>query len=361
MTILLFIIILGSLVFVHELGHFLIAKLSGTRVDEFGIGFPPRIASFKKGETRYSLNIIPFGGFVRIYGENPEEVIENDKNRSFTSKSRWWQAAILVAGVTFNMIFAWFLISIGFVMGQPTPVSYEGPGEVKDPVLVVIETYADSPAEQAGLQTGDVITAVSGGGESLDNVTDESVASFIAQHQNDSIHVSYERGDEKLEADLLPAEGIVEDQKIIGVSFDMIGILSLSPPLALFEGFKTTVALTWTIALELAKFFGNIFIGEGDLSGVAGPVGIVGLVGDASALGFVYLLSFTAIISIHLAIINMIPFPALDGGRLLFVVIEAVIRRPVPAKIFQYINVAGFAFLILLMILVTYSDIVKLF
>ena len=347
--------------FVHELGHFLIAKLSGTRVDEFGIGFPPRIASFKKGETRYSLNIIPFGGFVRIYGENPEEVTEDDKNRSFTSKSRWWQAAILVAGVTFNMIFAWILISAGFVIGQPTPIGYEGPGEVKNPELVIIETYAGSPAEQAGLQTGDVITAVSSGNNNLDNVTDEEVSGFIAQHQNDSIHLSYRRGEENLEADIIPIGGIVEDQKIIGVSFDMIGTLSLAPPLALVEGFKTTLILTWTIALELAKFFGNIFIGEGDLSGVTGPVGIVGLVGDASALGFVHLLSFTAIISIHLAIINMIPFPALDGGRLLFVAVEAIIRKPVPAKIFQYLNVAGFAFLILLMILVTYSDIVKLF
>jgi len=361
MTILLFIIILGALVFVHELGHFLVAKLSGTRVDEFGLGFPPRIASVTYGETRYSLNLVPFGGFVKIYGENPEEVEEGlDVGRSFTDRSKWWQAAILVAGVTFNMIFAWILISAGFMIGQPTPLAYDGPGQVVNPELVILGTFPDSPAQDAGLQAGDVITGVSAGEQALSEISDDTVSAFINEQQDELVVIEYYRGEELLSAELTPVSGLVEGKKAVGVSFDMIGTLQLGPIAALSEGFSTTINLTKTIFTELSKFFGSIFIGEGDLSQVTGPVGIVGLVGDASRLGFVHILSFTAIISIHLAIINMIPFPALDGGRLLFVVIEAIIRRPVPMKIFQYTNAIGFFLLIGLMIVVTFSDIAKL-
>ncbi len=362
MSIILFIIILGALVFVHELGHFLIAKASGVRVDEFGLGFPPRITSITRGETRYSINAIPFGGFVRIFGENPEDALESpeDADRSFTSKSRWKQAAILVAGVTFNIIFAWLLISLGFMIGQPTPVSYEGPGQVVDPQVIIVQTAPDSPAQRSGIQAGDVITAVSTENAQLDSITPQGISAFIAEHQDGPVTLSYKRGDEMSSVELTPEEGIVEGQKVVGVSFDMIGTLQLSFLPALVEGLITTVDLTGLIAVELGSFLGGLFVGEGDLSQVTGPVGIVGLVGDASALGLVHLLSFTAIISIHLAIINMIPFPALDGGRLLFVAIEAVIRRPVPVKIFQYTNSIGFVLLIVLMILVTYSDIVKL-
>lgn len=362
MSILLFLIILGALVFVHELGHFLIAKLSGTRVDEFGIGFPPRLVSVKYGETRYSLNLVPFGGFVKIYGEDPEEVKEGkDAGRSFIDKSKWWQAAILVAGVTFNMIFAWLLISVGFMMGQPTPADYEGPGQVVDSQLVILGTIPGSPAGEADLQPGDVITAVSTEGSVLQDITDEATVEFIGNNQDETIFLEYSRGGEILNAELQPIAGITDDKKVLGVSFDMIGYLQLGPINSLIEGFTTTIDLTGTIFIELMRFFGQLFIGSADLSQVAGPVGIVGLVGDASQLGLVHLLSFTAIISIHLAIINMVPFPALDGGRLLFVAIEAVTRRPVPVKVFQYTNAVGFFILILLMILVTFSDIARLF
>jgi len=359
MTFIVFIVILSSLVFVHEFGHFLIAKLSGTRVDEFGIGFPPRIASFKKGETRYSINIVPFGGFVRIYGENPEEV-EDDLERSFTSKSKWWQVAILIAGVVFNVIFAWLLISFGFIIGQPIPVDYQGPGKIENPQVVVLGTFPDSPAVQAGIKIGDTIRGVSSGSDSLPEVSDLAISRFIQEHQNNEIQIEYSRGSEKLTTKLTPQEGIVEGQKVVGLSFDMIGTLKLSFFPALWQGLVTTLDLTKVIAVELSKFFGNIFIGQGDLSQVTGPVGIVSLVGDASRLGLVHLLSFTAIISIHLAIINLIPFPALDGGRILFVAIEAILKKPISVKIFQYANLIGFVLLILLMIIVTYSDIVKL-
>lgn len=360
MTIILFVIILGVLVFVHELGHFLLAKLSGIRVDEFGLGFPPKIASFKKGETVYSINIVPFGGFVRIHGENLEEV-EEDVDRSFSSKNRWWQAAILVAGVTFNLIFAWALISIGFMIGQPTSVDYVGFGEVKDPEVVVVQTFPESPAFEGGIKIGDVIKGVSANDQELETVSDVSISEFIKNNQDSVIEIEHQRGQELLVTNVTPKEGIIEDQKVIGLSFDMIGTLKLAPHMAILEGLISTIDLTKLVTVELGKFFGNIIIGEGDFSGVAGPVGIVSLVGDASRLGLVHILSFTAIISIHLAIINMVPFPALDGGRLLFVAIEGVTRKTIPPKVFQYVNLIGFAILILLMIVVTYVDISRLF
>jgi regulator of sigma E protease len=142
MTIIIFIIVLAALVFVHELGHFLAAKSSGIRVDEFGLGFPPKLWSFKKGETTYSLNAIPFGGFVKIFGENPDqESIEGpDKNRSFVHKPKYIQAWVLSAGVIFNILFAWILISIGYMVGMPVPVDYS-PGVKIDNAIVTITLF----------------------------------------------------------------------------------------------------------------------------------------------------------------------------------------------------------------------------
>ncbi len=367
MTILLFLIILGALVFVHELGHFVMAKLAGIRVDEFGIGFPPKIFSVRYGETEYSVNVIPFGGFVKIFGESLDDINdseEEDKTRSFVSKSKWWQALILVAGVTCNIIFAWVLISVGFMIGQPTPVDYGGSVAVQDPGLVVLQIEKESPAEMAGLRVGDVVETISAPDASIlpKGILDiDSFQNFVKMHQDDTLSLVYKRGDEIFGTTILPEDGFIEDRKGLGVAIEMIGTLSLPPHQAFWEGAKTTLSLTRTVAIELGKFFGRLFTGNAGFGEVTGPIGIVGLVGDAATLGFVHILSFTAIISIHLAIINLVPFPALDGGRLLFVIIEAIIRRPVPVMFFRIANTVGFVLLLGLMIVVTYNDILKLF
>ncbi|MCI5108306.1 MAG: site-2 protease family protein [Candidatus Pacebacteria bacterium] len=332
MTILLFLIVLGSLVFVHELGHFVVAKIFGIRVDEFGLGFPPKIVSFKKGETVYSLNIIPFGGFVKIYGEDPEEKGE----RSFVSKNRWIQAGVLVAGVLCNMLFAWLLISVSFMMGQPTPASY---GPVENPQVTVLSVEEGYPAKEAGIKEGDVILAESS----------ESLIESISGEEE--VEITYIRGEEEFTKTIETQDGI------IGISVDDIGILKLPFFSAFIEGFKTTYSLTKLITVELGKFFGRAFTGSANFSEVTGPVGIISLVGEASRLGLVHLITFTALISIHLAIINLVPFPALDGGRLLFVAIEGITRKTIPIKFFQYANLIGFAILMILMVVVTYNDI----
>jgi regulator of sigma E protease len=364
MSIIIFIIILAILVFVHELGHFLVAKKSGIRVDEFGIGFPPRIFERKWGDTLYTLNAVPFGGFVKIFGEDPhsEEILGENKKESFQYKTRWIQASVLVAGVTFNIIFAWILISIGFMIGLPTPADLAEKQYLKDVSLTVIEVVNASPAEKSGFIAGDIIKSISNGSTEIqtDKLTAVSFTEMVSSKDTQFVDVTVLRGKEEIKIKAIP-ETSQSGKKMIGVALDSIGILKLPFLKAFIEGTKTSFELTKATTVGLLSFFWDAVRLRSDFSQVSGPVGIARVVGEANTLGFVYLLSLTALISINLAIINLLPFPALDGGRLLFVFIEAVIRRPLPAKFVGYANTVGFAFLIMLMIAVTGHDIAKLF
>ncbi len=361
MSILLFIIILAVLILVHEFGHFIAAKRAGVRVDEFGIGFPPRIFSKKYGETLYSINLFPIGGFVKIFGENPDEesIHGHDAKRSISHKSKWIQAWIISAGIIFNIILAWLLISAGFMFGLPH--SADDPkywASVQGVALNITQVMPKSPAELAGLKGGDKIISLHAGIDSIENPELESTQKFIASHNE--LTITYMRGGEIKTTIIQTEEGIVKDRRAIGISMDMIGKLRLPIHEALYAGLTTTAMLTWAATTGLLDFFKNIFTGQADFSGVSGPVGIVGIVGDASVLGFVYLLTLTALISINLAIINLLPFPALDGGRLLFIIIEAIKGSPIKPVITNTANGIGFLLLILLMVVVTYSDIAKL-
>ncbi len=362
MTVIIFIIILAVLVFVHELGHFLVAKASGIRVDEFGIGFPPKIVSWKRAETVYSLNAIPFGGFVKIFGENPddESIAGPDKERSFVNKPKHIQAAVLVAGIAFNILFAWLLISIGFMSGMPVPQDYSSNAVVENLNLSVTLVSPASPADKAGLKAGDVITGVESGPDKITKLSVTDFQEFINAHNAQDIAISYKRGNEVGIAHAVPVQNIVAGRAAIGISLDMLGTLRLPPHLALIEGAKLTSYIVQGTAVGLVQFIGQAVTGRANVNDVTGPVGIAGIVGDAARLGFVYLLSFTAFISINLAIINLIPFPALDGGRLLFVLIEKIKGSPIRPLVANTVNLVGFSLLILLMLFVTYHDIAKL-
>ncbi len=367
MNVIIFIIILAILVLVHEFGHFIVAKKSGIRVDEFGLGFPPKIWSKKWKGTLYTLNAIPFGGFVKIFGEDAhsgDTMSEADRRGSFVYKPKYIQAAVLVAGVTMNIIFAWFVISLSFVIGVQASSDYGGFGTVQNPKLSVIEVVQDSPAMKAGLIAGDEIVSVVSG-ESMvsgDDLSPESVSNFIKNSTTNEILFSYKRGSQDIkEATIIPSTSIVQGQRIIGISMDKLGTIKLPPHLAVLEGARTTTILIKNTAIGLFDFLGGIFTFKSDLSQVSGPVGIARVVGEAQSLGFVYLLTLTALIPINLAIINLLPFPALDGGRLLFVLVETVTRRPIHPKFVQWTNALGFAFLLILMLVVTTHDIWKLF
>lgn len=361
MSIILFIIILALLIFVHELGHFLVAKKSGIRVDEFGIGFPPRLWAKKVGETVYSINAFPVGGFVKIFGENPDEtsLYGPENGRSFARKPKWIQASVVSAGVLFNLALAWMLISVGFALGVPYTAddSYYG-ARVDNAELSIALVEKSSPAEEAGLKSGDRIVALSGGVDTLEHPTMKLTQNFIATHEK--VTLSYERGGETQTVTISPREGLAEGRRVIGISMDMIGTLNLSWYEAPLAGLVTTAALTGDTIAGLFDFFKKMFVGDADFSSVSGPVGIVRIVGDASVLGLVHLISLVALISINLAVINLFPFPALDGGRLLFVIIESIKGSPIKPIVTNSANGIGFVLLILLMVVITYSDIVKI-
>ncbi|OHB08629.1 MAG: hypothetical protein A3I86_00355 [Candidatus Zambryskibacteria bacterium RIFCSPLOWO2_02_FULL_39_14] len=363
MSVIIFIIILSALIIVHEMGHFLVAKKFGIRVDEFGLGFPPKARTlFMWKNTPFTLNWLPFGGFVKIFGENPleGETKENADTESFVSKNRGVQASVLAAGVFGNFLFAWALISLGFLSGLPAPVSMSLP--LDNARTVITTVLPGSPAADAGLKSGDAIVSVSRDGNDfilIDKSTKlslEEVSNFISQSFK-PITFTIERGKNISEKIVAPEEGIIANKPAVGISMDIVGTAKLAPHKAIWYGFTTTSELTWLTGKAIGTFILQALGGRADLSGVTGPVGIVGMVGDVRELGFSHLLTFTALISINLAIINLLPFPALDGGRLLFVGIEAITRRSIPSLIFNTVNTIGFALLILLMILITIQDV----
>lgn len=364
MSIIIFLIILSALVIVHELGHMSVAKFFGIRVDEFGLGYPPRIKKlFRWKETDFTLNWLPFGGFVKIFGENPD--VDQSKSEqimpdNFQSKNRGIQALVLFAGVFFNFIFAWFMISLGFMFGLPSPDVYGV--SAQDSKTVITRVLPDTPAFNAGVKPGDIVTNISRGGKTLsqetnsNNLLPEEVSNFISK-DNSSLVLSINRSGENIDFKIIPEAGIRAEKPAIGVSMDKIGMVRLPPHLAIYHSLGVAWGLTLSTAEALQTFIYEIFTGNADFSSVTGPVGLVDMTGDVAQLGFGYLLSFTALISINLSLINLLPFPALDGGRLLIVFGEAIFQRKTPAKLVNNLNAAGFIVLVLLMIIITIRDI----
>ncbi len=369
MSIIIFLLILAVLILVHEFGHFIVAKKSGIRVDEFGLGFPPKIFSRKWGSTLYTLNAIPFGGFVKIFGEDAhaENITEEDKKTSFVYKPKWIQSLVLVAGVSMNILFAWFVISLGFFLGTTSVLPHNTTGEFNDAHLIVTEVLLDSPASKAGLKPGDTILSVSDGKSAVtEDLYPEAIQKFISESgQNNlakNIYLNVENiKDGKREITVTPVDNLIPGKKAIGVSMEWIGTLKLGVFESITEGAKSTWYLLKATTIGLLNFLWETITFRSDFSQVSGPVGIAGIVKEATQMGFRYILNITALISINLAVINLIPFPALDGGRLLFVFIEAIIRRPINPVVVKWSNMLGFAFLILLMVVVTSHDILKLF
>src|SRR3989344_3478636 len=379
MSIILFLIILLVLIVAHEFGHFIAAKKAGVRVDEFAIGFPPKIFSWVRGETKYSINLLPFGGFVKIFGEDPddESLTGADRARSLTSQPRWIQAWVVLAGVLFNFVLAWILFSFGFLIDMTTPVDGAPKGaKFENVALTITQVLKDSPAYKVGLKVGDKIVEIGTANETPNStpltpeserssyLTPEPVRKFIETHGDQKLAIIYKEAgtsDGVVKAALLmPISGIVKDKPAIGVSFEMIGVAKLPIYLAVWEGGKQTIFVTELTVKGLYGLVKKAVVGEADIKSLTGPVGIVGLVGTASSFGFSYLISFVALISVNLAVLNFLPFPALDGGRAFFILIESVIRRPIPPKFLNIVNALGFIFLIGLMLVVTYHDILRL-
>jgi len=352
LTIVVFILILGVLIFVHELGHFLTAKKSGVKVEEFGFGFPPRIF----GETVYSLNWIPLGGFVKIKGETGEAREEAD---SFSHQPFRKRALILSAGVLMNVFLAWLLLSTGFMFGLPVAVSSDEVlekhlGEVKVQIAGLVE---GGPAERAGLKAGDQILALNG----QTMAKEEEVVDYVQSHQEELIIVQIKRSlGEVKEFSVLPEEIIGATQKkALGINLIQTAILKYGFFESWYQGARATASLLLKIILAFYQLLKNLFLGLGVSAGLAGPVGVAVMTGQVVEMGLRYIWQFTALLSLNLAVINFLPFPALDGGRFLFLVIEKLRRRPNNQQLENVIHNIGFSLLLLLIAVVTYRDLLR--
>ncbi len=359
MTVLIVIGILMLLIVAHELGHFFVAKLFRVRVEEFGVGYPPRAFLLGKwGHTEYTLNWIPFGGFVRLYGDVGEE---KHGPGSFVHTKRPVQAAILVAGVVANMIAAWMLFTVALHLGVPQVVEEAIPGVPAH--LIVSDIVAASPADVAGIKPGDEIVSVVDAKGEVPTLNPQSVVDFVKVRGGKDITITYKHADVTSSTTIVPANAVLPQaagQPALGIALALVADASLPWGEAAVRAFHQTGSALVLVASDLWRLVSGSFTGTADIKQVVGPVGIVSFVGEASENGFGSVLLLAAMISINLAIINLVPIPALDGGRLFVLGIESIIRRPTPRLFTQVLNAAGFGIIILLMIVVTYNDIGRL-
>lgn len=352
-TIIIFVVVLGLLVFVHEFGHFLTAKRAGAAVEEFGFGFPPRIVGIKRGETLYSINWIPLGGFVRIRGENGEG---EPSPGSFVGLPFWKRALILVSGVGMNVLLAMVILSFVYALGAPTALDGQAPpgARVHDRKIQILTVMPDSPAATSGFLAGDAI-------QSIDGVSITSVPQ--AQQYNDEHRGIVERVDVlrgktavTVTVTPTPLPGS-EDKAVWGVNLAETGTVSYPWYQALWLGVRSGASLLWQIIVAFVMLLKNLVVHQQVSVDIAGPVGIAAMTGQVATLGMVYLLQFIALLSLNLAVVNILPLPALDGGRLLFLIIERLRKRRLNIRVESLVHNIGFALLIVFALLVTVRDV----
>ncbi|PJE75679.1 RIP metalloprotease RseP [Candidatus Uhrbacteria bacterium CG10_big_fil_rev_8_21_14_0_10_48_11] len=355
--VLVFILTLFLLVLVHEYGHYATARFFKVGVEEFGIGFPPAIARWAKGKTVISLNWIPLGGFVRIKGED-----ENDRSPdSFSVQPVYKRALIIAAGVIMNALVAVALFSIGFGIGMPQDITDGAPAAttVTSATHRVMAVVPDAPADGV-IADGDSMVALDG--HTFSSLQD--LQGYVRAHADQPVAVTISKEGTQRTVTLTPTalaiEGTAEPVIGFGVQLSTIGIVRYPWYQAPVEGLKMTGESFVLIVTTLGNALGNLVRGSPAGIDIAGPVGIAVVTGNVVHLGFLYLLQFVALLSINLSFVNLLPLPALDGGRLLFILIEAVRRKPVPSHVESRIHQIGFSFLLLLVLVVTFFDISRL-
>ena len=350
-SILSFIVVLGVLIFFHEFGHFLVARLFGVGVEKFSLGFGPRLIGKKVGITDYRISAIPLGGYVKMIGEEPDaEIAPEDISLSFTHKHVAKRMLIVAAGPVFNILLA-VIIFFGIFFASGTFILKPSVGSVKQ----------GSPAFAAGLEKGDLITAIN---ESTINSWDE-MAEIINASKGQKINLAVRRGESTRNFSLAPEQ--VTTKNIFGedVQRYIIGITAsgetYSKELNLFQAFSESMIQTYRVTELMVVIIAKLITGDISTDTLGGPIMIAQMAGDSAKAGIGSLISFIALISVNLAIINLLPIPVLDGGHLLFFSIEAVKGRPVSIKVREIAQQVGLFLLILLMILVFYNDISRIF
>lgn len=353
-SLIVFFAVLAVLVLVHEFGHFITAKKKGIRVDEFGFGFPPRLFGIKKGDTFYSFNLLPLGGFVKIFGEDNGP---SSDPKSFSSKSISERAGVIAAGVFFNILLAVFLFALISWLGMPVDAENPPfPGKIKDANITIIDVLPHSAAEAVELKIGDkILSLAANDGQVIRPVKISDVREFSQNYRGSEIFIEILRRNEPMSFNIILPEQ-EKDGAILGITMVKIGIFQAPWYFAPLAGIELTAATAARTMAGLGILLGMVFSGDSVAGLVSGPVGIFGIVSGSIDFGPVFLLSLIAALSVNLAIINLVPFPALDGGRLLFLVIEAFRGRPISQKIGGLAHAAGFAILIILMVVITYYD-----
>ncbi len=358
MTVFLVIVVLFVLILVHEVGHFIAAKISGVKVEELGIGYPPRAWRLgKRGDTEYTINWIPFGGFVRLFGE---EGAHERSLESFAGAGRLKQACILVAGVFMNMLVAWILFTIALHMGIPRSVEVPGPGVS----LVISEVVQGSPADVARLRPGDLIKGmIDNRGIELADLSPASVAAFVSERGGQRIMLTSVQNGVSVESIVTPANAVIPgagDRAGIGIGLVLVSSQPLGWIASITGAFSEMGNAFIRIAWNVFDLIKNAVLGSPDFASIIGPVGLVSVVGDAAETGFAHMLALAAFISVNLAVINLIPIPALDGGRLAILGVESILRRPAPKLAIYILNLVGIGAILLLMVVVTFQDIARL-
>ncbi|TRZ51917.1 RIP metalloprotease [bacterium] len=366
MTILIFLLTLTILVLVHEFGHFIIAKKMGVKVEEFGIGLPPRIFGIKKGKTLYSINLLPLGGFVKLYGEEYEELDKSrgqarlsqshkiDKNCAFVNKKPWQKTLIVLGGVFGNFLLGWFIFSFLVTQGIPVPINK----------VIVEKVSKNSSAEISGLKVNDVILEIilpKKPNKPIPLTTSDTLITETQRLAGQTIGLLVKRDNRSFIINILARKTPPKGEGPFGIAITSFIIKKYPWYSAPYYGLIEAFNITYKIVSELGKLLFGLITFQKQHVDVAGPVGIATLAGQAIKFGRNAFLEFLALLSLNLAIMNVLPFPALDGGRLVFVLYEGITKKKPNKKVEQYTNLIGFIILLSLAVLITVNDIIKLF
>lgn len=348
-----FLAILGFLVFIHELGHFLVAKRNGVKVEEFAFGFRPRLFAWQRGETTYAINLIPLGGYVKMYGEADEAT----GPRSFRSKTIFQRFQILIAGIIMNFLFGWLIFTVLFAVGF-VPMY---PGVANNPfvhsrqVVTITAVADDSPAKVAGLLAGDEITAVNG----QEIAVDQEFLSMVRANRGHDVTIAYRRAEISNQVTLLARDNPPEGQGPLGVAVESSGKVRTSvlasPGAGLYESGK----LVWASAAGFGNFVSQLIVKQQVSEEVTGLIGVGKLTGATRQLGLDYLVQLIALVTIGLATINLMPIIPLDGGHIAALIYEKLAGRPLSERQLGTLATIGLAFVLLIFVVVTYKDVVR--
>jgi len=354
LTLIIAILSIVILMIIHEYGHFVIAKKFGVKVEEFGIGYPPRIFGKKFGETLYSVNLIPLGAFVKIYGEEGGV----DDYRSFSNLPIWKRTLICLGGVIAFWLAAIVIFSIAFIIGTSVPIGDQDIHGINNTSVKILAVQNDSPAQFAGLNAGDQLIATSINKTEFNLVNKVSdFQKFVENNKGNEVFLKIKRNKEDIVLNLTPRIDIPEGQGPTGVAIERVAnIIEKSPwYMAPIKGTVYTAKITWESLVGIYGFFANLFQGNGVPEGaqLAGPVGITIFLSKAVEYGLGFFLYFIGSLTVLLAIFNLFPIPALDGGKLIFLLIEKIMKKPVSVKWEQGITIFFFIILITMSIFIT--------